>query len=437
MNFPSMGVLMNEKLEEKIRNYEHVWESVWSSASTSIREASDPSLDWILKDIKKRNASIIASVPCGDFTNEKFLADQGIQVEGYDISKTALAKAREKCPGAVLTNHNILHGKLPRSYDIIIAIDFSMHLTNQSLLDFFDNIYLSLKELGVLYLNFLSPEDDTAQTNQVNPDNIALLNNDSILIKYRTRDEIEEIVKKTGFRIVDVLPYERKDGPHKSLTGTQQEHTHRGYSMALKKDFSSVEEAIEQIKQGKLIIIKDHREDEGDFFIPSEKATPDSVNFMLQYGRGVLCVSMLPERFQELGIKTAREMGINKNEARFGESIDYIVGTTTGSSAYDRSATIRAVAEKTVLPVNFRRNGHLRTLEADIGGIKSREGHTEASIELARLAGLYPSGVIIEILERGGLMAPEDNLINLSREYKIPIIKIGQLLRYKEKLYGQ
>ena len=198
-------------------------------------------------------------------------------------------------------------------------------------------------------------------------------------------------------------------------------------TLRLVRKFASVKAALDAMRKGKLVIVLDEREEEGDFFLACSKATPEAVNLMLKAGRGVLCVAMRLERFQELGIRSARDIGAAYNETPFGESVDYLVGTTTGVSAADRCRTIRALGASATRSSQLRRNGHVRTLEAHEQGLIARRGHTEAAVELATLARLAPATALIEILNEDGSIARQSDLFEVARRLNVPIIRVAQI----------
>ena len=176
----------------------------------------------------------------------------------------------------------------------------------------------------------------------------------------------------------------------------------------------SIEEALEDLKAGKFIIMVDDedRENEGDFIIAAEHITPEKVNFMLQYGRGVLCTPLTGQRCEELNL----EMQVTNNTSLLGTpftvSLDLLEhGCTTGVSMHDRAATIKALADPAMKPHNFGRPGHVNPLRARDGGVLVRAGHTEASVDMCRLAGLKPVGALIEIINPDGTMARMPQLL--------------------------
>ena len=190
---------------------------------------------------------------------------------------------------------------------------------------------------------------------------------------------------------------------------------------------NSIEEALEDFKAGKFVIMVDDedRENEGDFIIAAEKITPEKVNFMLQYGRGVLCAPLTQQRCEELSL----EMQVNSNTSLHGTPFTVTVdllehGCTTGVSMHDRAATIKALADPTMKPSNFGRPGHVNPLRARDGGVLVRAGHTEATVDMARLAGLNPVGALIEIINPDGTMARLPQLIEVAHKFDLKITSI-------------
>jgi 3,4-dihydroxy 2-butanone 4-phosphate synthase/GTP cyclohydrolase II len=204
-------------------------------------------------------------------------------------------------------------------------------------------------------------------------------------------------------------------------------------------EFVPIEEGIDEIRAGRMLIVVDDedRENEGDLLMAAEKATPEAVNFMAKYGRGLICMPMLGERLDELQIS----MMVSDNTAPLGTaftvSVDARRGVTTGTSAYDRAVTIRTLVDPTTRPEDLTRPGHIFPLRAMPGGVLRRAGHTEAAIDLARLAGCAPAGVICEVLDDEGGMARMPDLLALARTFKLKCITIKDLIEYriqKEKL---
>ncbi len=195
--------------------------------------------------------------------------------------------------------------------------------------------------------------------------------------------------------------------------------------------FATVDEALEDLRQGKVIIVVDdpERENEGDFVVASEKVTPELINLMAKRGGGLICVTMTEERFRELKLEVPLE-NTSKFGTPFGIPID-AKDTTTGASAYDRALTARWVADPSKGEKDFLKPGHLYTLRAERGGVLVRAGHTEASVDLCKMAGLYPSAVICEILDDDGRMARLPKLFEISNELGIKVITISQIIEYR------
>src|SRR2546430_2308747 len=199
--------------------------------------------------------------------------------------------------------------------------------------------------------------------------------------------------------------------------------------------FSAVEQAIADIRAGKLVIVADdeRRENEGDLVGAAEQVTPDMINFMATHARGLICVPLTPERCQALGLPQMTEHNNESHETAFTISIDAAArfGVTTGISAADRAATIRVAIDPSTVPSDLRRPGHVFPLRARPGGVLQRVGQTEASIDLARLAGLYPAGVICEILNPDGSMARRPDLESFAERHALTFITVAQLVAYR------
>lgn len=198
---------------------------------------------------------------------------------------------------------------------------------------------------------------------------------------------------------------------------------------------STIEEAIEEFKAGNFIIVVDDedRENEGDFIIAAEKITPEKVNFMLKEGRGVLCAPITRQRCIELELDKQVLDNTSILGTPFTVTIDKLEGCTTGVSAHDRAATIRALADPTATAASFGRPGHINPLYAQDKGVLKRAGHTEAAVDMARLAGLYPAAALIEIMNDDGTMARMPQLLEKARQYDIKIITIRDLIAYRLK----
>ena len=200
--------------------------------------------------------------------------------------------------------------------------------------------------------------------------------------------------------------------------------------------FNTIEEAIRDIKAGKIVIVIDdeNRENEGDFVAAAEMATAEMINFMATHGRGLICTPLLESRCQELGL----ELMIGKNtaayETPFTISVDLIGhGCTTGISASDRAKTVKALVDPNINPDVLGKPGHIFPLKAREGGVLRRAGHTEAAVDLARLAGLEPAGVIVEILNEDGSMARTPELHKIAKRFNLKFITIKDLIEYRMK----
>ena len=197
----------------------------------------------------------------------------------------------------------------------------------------------------------------------------------------------------------------------------------------------SIEKSLEALKKGKMVILVDdeNRENEGDLFIPAEKVTPKSIAFMATYGRGLICLSMTGQRLDELEIPLMVEKNTSSFQTAFCVSIEAKDKTTTGISAYDRASTILTAIDPKTKPSDLLRPGHIFPLRAKEGGVVRRPGQTEASIDLCRLAGLYPAGVICEIMKDDGTMARLPDLLKFSKKHKVDIVLIADLIKYRLK----
>ncbi|HUL48529.1 MAG TPA: bifunctional 3,4-dihydroxy-2-butanone-4-phosphate synthase/GTP cyclohydrolase II [Gemmatimonadales bacterium] len=199
--------------------------------------------------------------------------------------------------------------------------------------------------------------------------------------------------------------------------------------------FGNVEQAIADIRAGKLVIVADDedRENEGDLVGAAERITPEMINFMATHGRGLICMTLMPERCQALGLTPMAEQNTEAHETAFTVSVDAAArfGVTTGISAKDRAATIRVAIDPATVPADLRRPGHVFPLRARPGGVLQRVGQTEASVDLARLAGLYPAGVICEILNSDGTMARRHELERFSERHDLTFITVAQVVAYR------
>ena len=196
---------------------------------------------------------------------------------------------------------------------------------------------------------------------------------------------------------------------------------------------STIEEALADIKAGKIIIVVDDedRENEGDFVCAAEKMTPEIVNFMITNGRGLLCAPLSEERCDELDLEMQAEKNTSIHSTPFTVSIDKLEGCTTGVSAQDRAATFLALTDPTSKPETFGRPGHIFPLRARSKGVLRRAGHTEAAVDLARLAGLYPAGALIEIMNEDGTMARMPDLEIIAKKFNLKIVSIADLIKYR------
>ena len=200
--------------------------------------------------------------------------------------------------------------------------------------------------------------------------------------------------------------------------------------------FDTIESAIEDIKAGKLVVVVDDedRENEGDFITAARNVTPEVINFMSKYGRGLICAPLLEERCDELGLELMVNNNTALHETAFTVSVDLLGhGCTTGISAHDRSKTVQALINPLIKPENLGRPGHIFPLRAKKGGVLRRTGHTEATIDLARLAGMEPAGVLVEIMNEDGSMARLSQLVEVAKRFDFKIISIKDLIEYRLK----
>lgn len=198
--------------------------------------------------------------------------------------------------------------------------------------------------------------------------------------------------------------------------------------------FCSVKEAIEEIRSKHMLIIVDDksRENEGDLYISAEHVSPEAINFMAKYARGIICLAITGRRLKELDIPQMVKKNTDNNQTAFTVSIDYI-SNRTGVSMQERASTIKAVLNPNSKPNDFRRPGHVFPLEARPGGVLERRGHTEAAVELSKIAGLYEAGIICEITNDDGTMSRLPQLVEFSQKYNIKIISIEQLVEYIQR----
>jgi 3,4-dihydroxy 2-butanone 4-phosphate synthase / GTP cyclohydrolase II len=197
--------------------------------------------------------------------------------------------------------------------------------------------------------------------------------------------------------------------------------------------FVDVATAIEEIRTGRMIVVVDDedRENEGDLTLAAEKVTPEAINFMAKYGRGLVCLAMTEERLEHLRLGPMSAENTSQYGTAFCEAIDARVGVTTGISAYDRSRTIQVAIDPTTKASDLARPGHIFPLRARKGGVLVRAGQTEASVDLARLAGLIPAGIICEIMKDDGTMARVPDLIEFCREHDLKMLTVAELIRYR------
>jgi len=198
-------------------------------------------------------------------------------------------------------------------------------------------------------------------------------------------------------------------------------------------EFATVEEAAEEFRRGRMVVLVDDedRENEGDLAIPAEKVSPEAVNFMAKFGRGLICVALTEERCEALHLLPITLRNTSAFGTPFCEPIDAVRGTTTGTSASDRATTILAATDPNTRPEDLARPGHVYTLRARRGGVLVRAGQTEASVDLARIAGLYPAGVICEIMNDDGSMARLPQLADFCREHNLKLLTVAELIRYR------
>ncbi len=199
---------------------------------------------------------------------------------------------------------------------------------------------------------------------------------------------------------------------------------------------NTIPEAIEALKKGKVIIVVDdeNRENEGDFITTAEHASPEIINFMVTHGRGLVCAPLTPQRCDELELHQMVQQNTAAYETSFTISVDLLgEGCSTGISASDRSKTIRSLIDPKIKGFDLGKPGHIFPLRAHQGGVLSRPGHTEATVDLARLAGMAPAGVLVEILKEDGEMARLPDLMKIAAKHQLKIISIEDLISYLQK----
>ncbi len=204
---------------------------------------------------------------------------------------------------------------------------------------------------------------------------------------------------------------------------------------SLKDAISSTEDIIDDARNGRMFILVDHedRENEGDLVIPAQMATPDRINFMATHGRGLICLSMTTERVDQLGLKLMGTNNSSRHETAFTLSIEAREGVTTGISAYDRARTISVAIDASKSGADISTPGHVFPLRARDGGVLVRAGHTEAAVDISRLAGLNPSGVICEIMNEDGTMSRLPELVEFSQKHQLKIGTISDLIAYRRR----
>ena len=198
-------------------------------------------------------------------------------------------------------------------------------------------------------------------------------------------------------------------------------------------NLNSIQEAIEEIRKGKVIIVVDDegRENEGDFLTAANNATPEVINFMATHGRGLICAALTEERCAELELEMMVSQNTSSHDTAFTVSVDLIKDCTTGISASDRSKTMLALVDPQIKPEDFARPGHIFPLRAKSGGVLRRAGHTEATVDLARISGFEPAGVLVEIMNEDGSMARLPELLDLAKKFDLKIISIEDLIKYR------
>lgn len=199
--------------------------------------------------------------------------------------------------------------------------------------------------------------------------------------------------------------------------------------------FNTIEEILEDIKKGKIVIITDDesRENEGDLIMSASSATPENINFMAKHGRGLICVALEGKRMDSLSLHPMFTGSHTPFGTAWGISVDAKKGTTTGISAHDRARTVKVLIDKKAKPQDLLKPGHVFPLRAKDGGVLVRAGHTETAVDLARLAGLYPAGVICEIMKDDGTMARTPDLLEFGKKHNLKICAVGDLIQYRRK----
>ena len=201
----------------------------------------------------------------------------------------------------------------------------------------------------------------------------------------------------------------------------------------MKRSFDTIESAVRELAEGRLVIVVDDedRENEGDFIGVADRITPETVNFMATHGRGLICAALTRERAVALGLDMMVDGNTSLYNTPFTVSVDFKAGTTTGISAPDRARTFRALADPESCPSDFARPGHVFPLRSQDGGVLRRAGHTEAAVDLARMAGCAPVGVLVEIMTEEGMMARTPDLLEMADRFDLRIITIKDLIAYR------
>jgi 3,4-dihydroxy 2-butanone 4-phosphate synthase/GTP cyclohydrolase II len=201
----------------------------------------------------------------------------------------------------------------------------------------------------------------------------------------------------------------------------------------MRADFATVEQAVEDIRQGRMIVLVDDedRENEGDLAMAAEKITPEAINFMAKYARGLICLPLTEERCDELHLPLMSPINTSVHGTAFCEAIDARLGVTTGISASDRAVTILTAVDPKTKPQDLARPGHIFPLRARKGGVLVRAGQTEASVDLARIAGMTPAGVICEIMNEDGTMARVPQLVEFCKQHDLKMLTVADLIRYR------
>lgn len=203
----------------------------------------------------------------------------------------------------------------------------------------------------------------------------------------------------------------------------------------LKFNFSPIDDAIEDIRKGEMVIVVDDedRENEGDFIMAASKVSPKDINFMAKHGRGLICLPATAKRLEEMSLPIMVGKNTSLLGTAFTVTIDARTGTTTGISAHDRAKTVRLFCNRRAKPEDFARPGHIQPIRAVEGGVLHRAGHTEAAVDLARLAGLFPAGVLCEIMNEDGTMARLPDLIEISKRFGLRIITVASLIQHRRR----